>query len=322
MVRKFSIAGRDLNGVVAIVTGSSSGIGRETAKALYAQGAHVIMACRSEAKTNQVIEQLQGEVKNETNGKLEFMQLALDDLSNVRSFAKAFLAKNLPLHLLINNAGIGGTNDGQLSKDGFEPILATNHLGHFLLTELLMDKLKETADALKSNKSKAGDLTSVRIVNVASRAHQFIAKPADFKLDDWKESKKGVSAMGNYGRSKMANCLHAKQLARRLKKDEWDDRVKVYSLHPGVVATDIWRVLPSFLQPVVKWFMISEEEGSFTTLYCALSGEVETLSGEYFDDCQLVKQGTSARSNVIDDEPLAEALWQKSEEIVKPFLGK
>ena len=314
MVRNYSITDRKLKGVVVIVTGASSGIGREATKSLFAAGAHVILACRNEAKTQEAIDRIKAEVQTPTEGKMEFMKLALDDLSSVKSFADAFLARRLPLHLLINNAGIGASQGG-LSKDGYELIFATNHLGHFLLTELLMAKLKETATSLKSNPGSV-DVSSVRIINLASRAHMLVAKKQDFILNNLTEKMPGMTkSIGLYGRSKLCNILYTKELTRRFRADGLDDCMKAYSLHPGVVATDIWRVFPWFLQGFMKWFMITEEQGAYTTLYCALSGEVESLSGEYFEDCAIAKNKTA----LIDDEDLAKQLWDKSEELVKPF---
>ncbi len=302
MVKKYSIE-KPLQGVVVLITGATSGIGYTAARALYKAGAHVFLACRNESKTQEVIRKMKEEVGAiDPPGQLEFLSLDTSQFASVRACASAFLAKNLPLHLLINNAGIGGVAKGNsgLSSDGYELVFATNHLGHFLLTQLLMEKLQATAKSLPAD----FPLRSVRVVNVASRAHAMVSKM------DWDRLQKENQGFQDYGVSKACNMLFTLELARRWKEQGLDDKLKAFSLHPGVVATNIWAFIPKFLQPIIKWFMINEEEGSFTTLYCALSEDISSLSGHYFDNCQLAKP----RSALATNEEVAKELWQKSEE--------
>lgn len=226
---------KDLTGKVAIVTGGSSGIGKVTCFELARLNCTVIVAARNEAKTLPVIE----EIKKETgNDKIEFLHLELDDLKTVPVAVKEFLSKHSRLDLLINNAGIA--NAGGLSKDGFELTFATNHLGPYLFTELLKSTLEATPGA--------------RIVNVSSIAH-FSGVRYDWETIK-KENPKTIK-IDTYQNSKLANVMYTRKLAKELKN------TLVYSLHPGVVATDVWRSFPWWLQPVIKLFMISEQEGTF-----------------------------------------------------------
>jgi retinol dehydrogenase 12 len=267
-----------------IVTGANTGIGKVTAKELARQGAHVILACRSQAKTEDVI----AEIKRETgNDKVEYIALDLGDLESVRTCAKALLARDIPIHGLINNAGLGGQRG--TTKDGFEIQFGTNHLGHYLLTRLLLDKIKQTSGA--------------RIVNVASKAHY------QAKAIDWEAVRKPtrtVSAMREYSVSKLSNVLFTKELARRLE----GTNVTTYAVHPGVVATDVWRRVPAPVRWVIKKFMISPEEGAQASLRCATAPELANETGRYYD----VGGKETRPSKLVDDAELAKQLWTKSAE--------
>jgi NAD(P)-dependent dehydrogenase (short-subunit alcohol dehydrogenase family) len=288
MVFKYEIQG-NFTGKVAIVTGGSSGIGRVTALKLAGVGFHVIIAGRSKTKTMPIIENIKRETGNE---KVDFLQLCLDDLTSVRIAAIEFLQMNLPLHLLINNAGIAG--DRGLSKDGFEITFATNHLGHFLFTHLLLGKLKESAPS--------------RIINVSSKAHY------NGKAYDWERIREPANILNTlhaYEQSKLANVMFTKKLRDLLK----DTGVTVYSLHPGVVATDVWRQIPWPIASLMKFGMISEEDGALTTLFCATDQTLNGQSGLYYDDCRLKDSNPLA-----DDANLCQELWDKSLEFCKGFL--
>lgn len=271
-----------LKGRVALVTGGNSGIGLVTARELAQQGARVFVACRSSEKGRAAV----AEIRRVTgNQDVELLVLDLGDFDSVRGCAKEFLARDLPLHLLINNAGLAGTKG--LTKSGFELAFGTNHLGHFLLTQLLLDRIKASAPA--------------RIVTVASRAH---TRVSGLDFDHVQAPTSGRAGLPEYGRSKLANVLFSAELGRRLA----GTGVTTYSLHPGVVATDVWRELPGFLQPLVKLLMISSEEGAKTTLYCATSPEVANQTGLYYDKCKVI-----APSRAGSDAALAAELWRRSE---------
>ena len=258
----------DLADKTYLVTGANTGIGRETVRGLAARGATVFVAGRSEPRTRPVIDQLSAEHGDAT---LRFLPLDLGDLDSVRECAEAFLATSGPLHGLINNAGVAGRR-GQTAS-GFELMFGTNHVGPFLLTQMLLARLRESAPS--------------RIVNVASEAHRN-APGIDF--DAVRRSTRTVTGMSEYAVSKLANVLHAQELARRL----GGSGVEAFALHPGVVASDIWRRIPWPARAVIKLRMRSPEDGARTSLYCATSAEVAGQSGLYYDDCRPRTPGAAA----------------------------
>ncbi|RLT92311.1 MAG: SDR family oxidoreductase [Ketobacter sp.] len=272
-----------LQGKVALVTGANTGIGRVTARELALQGAHVFLACRSEQKTQAVLDEI-----HELSGgqaKAEFLPLDLGDLDSVRRCAETFLARDLPLHLLICNAGLAGQRG--MTASGFELIFGVCHVGHFLLTQLLLERIKASAPA--------------RIVVVASKLHR-TAKTLDF--GGLRQPTRSRTAMAEYAVAKLANILFAKELAKRLQ----DTGVTTYALHPGVVASDVWRAVPWPFDKLIKAFMLSPEQGAATTLHCATSAAVATETGLYYDECQSVPP-----SRLACDASLAQQLWQESE---------
>ena len=262
----------DLDGKVVLITGANTGIGRATAEALAARGARIILACRSAEKTKPVLDAIAA-----AGGKADFVALDLADLDSVRACAEAVLAKDEPLHVLINNAGLAGLKG--LTKQGFEITFGTNHLGHFLLTELLLPRLRASAPS--------------RIVNVASGSH-YQAKGIDW--DALRKPTAHLTGMPEYEVSKLANVLFTKELARgRAGKG-----VHSYALHPGVVASDAWRQMPWPIRPIAKLFMLSNEEGAQTTIYCAASTDVADDDGLFYDKCKQRKPNVLA-----EDEALA-----------------
>jgi NAD(P)-dependent dehydrogenase (short-subunit alcohol dehydrogenase family) len=273
-----------LAGKTFIITGANTGIGKITAKELARQGAHVIVACRSKAKTDPVIE----EIKRVTgNDKVEFVALDLGDLASVRKCAEELVARNVPFHGLVNNAGLAGQRG--LTKDGFEITFGTNHLGHYLFTRLLLDRLKEAGNA--------------RIVNVASKSH-YAAKGIDWSaLQKPTRSRTGVP---EYSVSKLSNVLFTEELARRLE----GTGVTTYALHPGVVATDVWRKVPAPVRWIIKKFMITPERGAEASLRCATAPELAKETGRYYD----VGGTERAPSKLSEDVELAKTLWTKSAE--------
>lgn len=226
------------------------------------------------------------ELRAEGNEDVHYLPLDLGDLASVRACAKRFLETGHPLHVLINNAGLAGQPG--LTKDGFEQTFGVNHLGHFLLTELLLERLKESAPS--------------RIVNVASRAH-LRCRGIDF--DALTKPTRTFTGLREYGVSKLANVLHAKELARRLE----GTGVTTYAVHPGVVASDVWRAIPWPFREIAKAFMRTNEEGAATSVYCATAPELANASGRYYADCR-----ESRVNPLADDEALAKELWRRSEE--------
>jgi retinol dehydrogenase-12 len=274
-----------LEGKVALVTGANTGIGKVTALELVRAGAHTILACRNQQKAQEAIDEIIAETGADAS-RVEFLQLDLSSFEKVRESAAAFMAMELPLDILINNAGLAGIK--ALSKDGFEIAFGVNHLGHFLFTHLIFERLLEAERA--------------RIVNVASRAH-YRVDGIDFgKLHTIAETTTGMTS---YAYSKLANVLFTSELAERLE----GTNITTYSLHPGVVASDIWRKVPGPLRWIGKLFMISNEEGAQTTLYCATSPDCADESGLYYDSCKVKKPSAAAH-----DKELARKLWEKSVE--------
>ena len=274
----------DLANKTFIVTGANAGIGKITARELARQGAHVILACRSKPKTDAVIE----EIKRETgNDKVEFVPLDLGDLASVRACAEAILARDIPIHGLINNAGLGGHRG--VTKDGFELQFGTNHLGPYLFTRLLLDRIKKTGEA--------------RIVNVASKAHY------QTKKIDWtnlQQPTSSMTAMKEYSFSKLSNVLFTKELARRLE----GTAVTTYAVHPGVVATEIWKRVPGPFRWAIKKFMITPEKGAEASLRCATDPTLAKETGRYYD----VGGRETTPSKLAEDAELAKTLWTKSAE--------
>jgi dehydrogenase/reductase SDR family protein 13 len=271
----------DLDGKTYIVTGANTGIGAETARALAKRGAKVFLAGRSPTKTQAVIDAIAAETGDA--GRLGALQLDLAELASVRACAEAFNATGEPLHGLINNAGLAGKRG--LTASGFELAFGTNHIGHFLLTDLLLDRLRESAPA--------------RIVNVSSDAHQR-AKGIDW--DAVRKPTKTRTGFPEYAVSKLANLLHAQELARR----QDGDGVTTYALHPGVIASDIWRQVPWPLRGLMKSRMRTPEQGAQTSLYCATSPDVASETGQYYEDCRRKEPGASATPE------LAAELWDRS----------
>jgi len=281
-----TVDGGSLRGRVALITGANTGIGLVTARELVARGAQVFIACRS-------LERAQAALATMPSGAgapaPEALPLDLGRLDSVRQCAQAWLARGLPLHLLINNAGLAGARG--LTDSGFELAFGVNHIGHFLLTQLLLERLRASAPA--------------RIVTVASKAH-YRAHGLD-----WPALRRPTatrSGLPEYGVSKLANVLFSAELARRLA----GSGVTTYALHPGVVASDVWRQVPWPLRALIKLTMLSTEEGARTTLHCATAPVVAHDSGLYYDRCRPKEPSRLAR-----DGALAAELWQRSEAWVR-----
>ncbi|HWU22760.1 MAG TPA: SDR family oxidoreductase, partial [Nocardioides sp.] len=254
---------------------------KETVRNLAGRGARVVMAGRSEEKNREAIREIAADTGN---SDLDWIPLDLGDLASVRAAAATFLASGDRLDVLINNAGLAGKRG--MTESGFELAFGTNHVGTFLLTELLRDRIAETGPG--------------RIVNVASTGH-YRAKGIDW--DAVRRTTVTRTAFDEYCVSKLANVLHAQELGRRLA----GTGVTTYSLHPGAIASDVWREVPPGLRQVMKLFMKSTAQGARTSIYCATSPEVADATGRYYDN-----QREKEPSKVATPE-LAAELWERSE---------
>ncbi|MBV9856940.1 MAG: SDR family oxidoreductase [Streptosporangiaceae bacterium] len=272
----------DLAGRTFLVTGGNTGIGLATARSLAGRGGRVYIACRSRPRGEAAAASINAQTGG---GRVSVLPLDLASLASARDCAAAFGKLGEPLHVLVNNAGTGGEHG--LTRDGFEKIFGINHLGHFALTLGLLEVLKASAPA--------------RIVNVSSDAH-YSAKGIDFAA--LRRPTRTITGLREYAVSKLCNVLFTEELARRLE----GTGVTSYALHPGVVASDIWRRVPWPVRPIMKMRMISTEQGALTSLYCATSPDVASASGRFYDGCR-----ERDPSRVATPE-LASRLWARSEE--------
>jgi retinol dehydrogenase-12 len=273
--------GDGARGRTFLVTGGNTGIGLSTAAELSRRGGRVYIGCRSAAAGSAAVDAIKA-----ASGSRDVWLLPLDlaSLASVRSCAAAFLALDEPLHVLVNNAGLGGQRG--LTADGFELHFGVNHLGHYALTLLLLDRLTASGP-------------DARIVNVASAAH-FGAPGIDF--DALRRRTASFTGQREYAVSKLCNVLFTQELARRLA----GSGVTASSLHPGVVASDIWRRVPRLVRPLITARMLTTEQGAVTSLYCATSPAVPASGGGYYDLCAV------REPNPVATPELAELLWQRS----------
>ena len=272
----------DLRGKSCIITGASSGLGRITALELARMGASLTLVCRDRSRGEKVT----AEIRQQTGNQATLMLSDLSVQQSIRTLASDFLARGEPLHILVNNAGLFNLKR-ELTADGRETVFAVNHLSYFMLTMLLLDRIKQSAPA--------------RIVNVASAAHLW----GRIDFDDLEGARRYRSRQ-SYGQSKLANILFTYELARRLE----GTGVTVNCAHPGPVATGLGAnngVLAKLLLPVIGLFMRSPEQGAATQIYLAASPEVEGISGKYFIDC---KPGQSSPESY--DTGVAQRLWEVS----------
>ena len=267
-------------GRIAVITGTTHGIGAVTSRELARAGYTVVMLCRD---YDAAIRERQAILAEIPHAAVHVVRCDLASLRSVREAARTVRSDFGRIDLLINNAGMVSTRHRR-SVDGFELTFATNHLGPFLLTQLLLDRMTDDG----------------RIVTVASRVHY----KGKLDLARIAAPKARYGAQAAYAQSKLANVLHTFALARRLAAT----RITVNCLHPGVVATNL---LPRWLQlikPLISR-VIDAERGSRTTLFLAISSDVAGVSGRYFDENQAVQPAAAAANDV----QLQEALWQASE---------
>jgi retinol dehydrogenase 12 len=273
----------ELSGRTFLVTGGNTGIGRATVTELARRGGRVWVASRSAAKGEAAVAGVKAATGNES---VFFLPLDLADLDSVRACAAAFLAAGEPLHVLVNNAGVAGRRG--LTRQGFELTFGVNHLGHFALTSALLGCLAASAPS--------------RVVTVSSDAH-YSAPGIDFS--SLRRPARGITGMHEYAVSKLGNVLFSAELGRRTA----GTGVRSYALHPGVVASDIWRRVPWPVRPLVTRHMLSVTEGAQTSLYCATSAapEVAAASGLFYDRC------APRPASAVATPELARELWERSQ---------
>lgn len=302
-----SILDKDLTGSVMIVTGANSGIGLETTRQLAKQGATVVMAVRRPEAAEGCIEEI---LEALPTAKVEAMRLDLGDLASVRTFVEAFGERHDRLDALINNAGVMNTPHAK-TADGFEMQFGVNHLGHFLLTDLLLDTLKTSAPS--------------RIVCLSSCYHdKAMGRAGDIHFDDLHFDSRKYDGWEAYAQSKLANLLHARGLAKRLD----GTGVTAVSVHPGWVRTNLARnTMPVWVQNTIMrpifglMGMIEPWEGTQTTLHAVLSDDLE--AGAFYSQLGIYRDkaanagGWPLRSPnpVAHDEGVADRLWEVSREL-------
>ncbi|KAL7107100.1 hypothetical protein ACP275_06G032800 [Erythranthe tilingii] len=289
--------GIDGSGLTAIVTGASSGIGAETARVLALRGVHVVMAVRNLSAGHDAKEAI---VKQVPNAKVDAMELDLSSMASIVKFSSNFNSLGLPLNVLVNNAGVMAT-PFMLSEDNIELQFATNHVGHFLLTNLMLETMKKTA----RESSREG-----RIVNVSSRRHKF-SYPEGIRFNKINDQS-GYSSLSAYGQSKLANVLHANELARILKEEKVE--ITANSLHPGGIATNLFRhhsFINGLIDALGKHVMKNVQQGAATTCYVALHPDVKGTTGKYYSDSNLAETSLLAK-----DQELAQKLWDFTQNLI------
>ncbi len=279
-----------MQGKRVLITGATDGIGKQAALEIAGKGAAVTLVGRNESKTRAVCAELQSQTGNE---QIDWLLGDLSSLAEVRRIADEFRVRRERLDVLLNNAGAAFSEYRQ-SADGFEMTFALNHLSYYLLTNLLLDMLGETAQAVGE----------ARIINVSSSSH----RNATLRLDNLRDAS-GFSMMNSYGASKLMNVLFTYELARRLE----DTAITVNTLHPGLIRSRFGHNTSGFwsrLFKVVQVFARSTQQGAETPVYLATSPEVAGISGKYWN----LKQQKQSSDNSYDREQ-QRALWQYSAEV-------
>jgi retinol dehydrogenase 12 len=283
-----------IEGKRVLVTGGTTGIGRATVEGLAAAGAEVVFTARSAATGDEIVEAL---AESTGNRAVSHRRLDLDDLAAVRAFGEAFRSDFARLDVLVNNAGVI-TTERRTTVDGHEFTFGVNHLGHFQLVNTLLPVLETSAPA--------------RIVVVASDAHKFV-RSLDFEDLQSADGRYGsIKGLNVYARSKLANLLHVRELARRLPAD----RVTVNAVHPGAVRSRLGRDdegsrLGELAWPLMSRFFLSPEEGARTSLWAATNPDLEGVTGRYF-----VKERIARPKAPALDDVAAARLWSESEKLV------
>jgi NAD(P)-dependent dehydrogenase (short-subunit alcohol dehydrogenase family) len=296
----------DLTGKIAIVTGANSGIGKVSAKELVRKGAFVIATARSKIKGDDLVNDINEELKNEKGiGKIKYMELDMASMKQIKSFTKEFINLNIKLDILILNSGIM-MPPFELSVDGYESQIATNHLGSFLLVKLFDSIIKAS---------------KTRIVVVSSLAHEGSYKEG-IKLSTFTNETE-YNPIFSYGQSKLANILFSNELAKRLNNTGATSNC----LHPGMIQSNLTRhlqnqnsyILNLLAIPVlefVKLASLTTNDGALTQLYVATSPKLTNITGKYFKP--ISKLGNP--SSQSQDEILQTMLWKESEKLISKYL--
>jgi NAD(P)-dependent dehydrogenase (short-subunit alcohol dehydrogenase family) len=278
-----------MKGKTVIVTGANSGVGLATTVELARRGATVVMACRSAERGEEALKEAR---RQSGSDKVELLLCDLGSLDSIRAFVQAFQARHRVLDVLINNGGVFALKR-ETTREGFESQLGVNHLGHFLLTNLLREELRRAPQG--------------RIITVSSGAH----KVGSIHWEDPHLTRK-YSAWKGYAQSKLANILFTQGLAERLRGTP----VTANCLHPGAVATQLGKDRKTgfgeAILRLLKPFFLTPERGAETSVYLATSEEVTHVSGEYFYKKKIEPLSKKARN-----PELAERLWAWSEKEVQ-----
>lgn len=295
-----------LIGKTIVITGSNTGIGKETARDLYRRGARVILACRNIEKAKAAVEELKNvppsiperEQFQGNPGELVVCKLNLCSFASVRECAQMLNATESKIHVLINNAGVM-MSPYERTEDGHELQLQSNHLGHFLLTLLLLPKIKSSAPGC-------------RIINLSSIAH----KRGQMHFDDL-DLEKSYTPLKAYEQSKLANILFTKELVRKL-EEAGIEGITCYSLHPGLISTELGRHLDKsvfrgfrFMVGMLKPFIKTPELGAQTTIHCVVDEAAGKETGLYYKEC-----GVTVPAPQVENKKDAEKLWMESLKMV------
>jgi len=290
--------GENLNNKLAIVTGANTGIGYETTRSLVLHGCHVVMACRDQKKTNDAIEKIR---KERPNAMLSFLECDLSKLRSVKQFSEDFLSMNLPLHILILNAGVFALPE-QFTEDNVELTFQVNHLAQMYLAELLRDRLIESKPS--------------RVVVLSSESHRFShLNKTNLIADKFTKPSKFFIPMMAYNDSKLCNLLFTHQFNMRYR----NHGINVNACHPGnMISSDLsrnwwfYRILFFFVRPFTK----SLQQGAATTVYCATSSDLNNITGCYFNNCTICEPSKSAK-----DDDLSFQLWKLSEKLIEDSIN-
>jgi NAD(P)-dependent dehydrogenase (short-subunit alcohol dehydrogenase family) len=297
------VAGHDLSGKEAIVTGGASGIGVETVRALSSAGARVVLAARNMDAANAVAKQLRAETPG---GPIETELLDLASLASVRAFVARYLATGRPLHVLINNAGVMATPQSY-TADGFEMQFGTNHLGHFALATGLLPALKAAGKA--------------RVVSLSSSGHRL----SDIHFEDLNYRERPYDAFQAYGQSKTANALFAVEMTRR----HAADGITANAVMPGGILTGLQKHMPREMMVAAGWIdesgkpherFKSPAQGAATSVWAAVAPELDGVGGRYLEDCNVAGPWADERMQGVKpyalDPANARRLWDVSEELI------
>lgn len=277
---------------VAIVTGGSSGIGIPSVEALTLANMHVVLCARNVQAAQQVIEQ---NLPLSLQKKVRIQCLDLSDMNSIQKAAEEIIQTEKHVHVLLNNAGVMAPPKREVTVQGLELQFGTNHVGHHMLTRLLLPYMVDGG----------------RVVTVASTAHAF----GQLNFDDlnYETAERGYSPWGAYGQSKLANVLFAKGLSDRLQAE--GSRIKSVSLHPGVIGTNLWRYTPKWTRPLLNAFLTDKtvEQGAATNVYCCLVDGKEFEGGEYLVDCQISEPNQYGKDV---SGSLRQKLWNATEAMI------